>query len=223
MGPSRSRLLFAGAFALVPIAVACNAIVGLDDYKRTECGAFPCPYDGGFDAPDGFVPDGGIDAQTDAPPGVGPTTWAAFVMPNYKEDAGLTAPNPLSYAISGEEVEDKVTGLVWRKAVVGKPPFGDQLTEASAEAACKQITPGSWRLPKRIELVTLLSYNQGAPYVDKTVFTGVPADVAWTSSEVRTASGAVPNKYWAIDFKTGALTQLDGTTEPAKALCVKGK
>jgi hypothetical protein len=224
MGPSRSRLLFAGAFALVPIAVACNAIVGLDDYKRTECGAFPCPYDGGFDGPDGFVPDGGIDAAPDAPPGVGPTSWAEFRMPNYKDDAGVVgAPPPsIDYESNGTEiVTDKVAGLVWRRALVGGGG-GSNLTLEQARTKCAEIQGGgaTWRVPKRIELVTLLSYGQGAPFIDKANFS-VPSVKVWTSSEVRPLTPGA-QKYWTVDFGSGQLGQQAGD-DVATVLCVKGK
>lgn len=221
MALSRSRLVFAlGAAALVPVVVACNAIVGLDDYKRTECGAFPCPFDGGTDAPDVFVPDGGKDAAPDAPPGVGPTSWPEFLMPNYKGDAGLVAPNPLSYQLVADAVEDTVTGLVWKTAVVGNG-FGTDYNLADARSECAKLANGPWRLPKRIELVTLLSHGQGPQFVDRAVFQGVNKVKVWTSSEVRPLTAGA-QKYWVVDFNEGKVDQQLGT-DPAKALCVKGK
>ncbi len=219
MAPSRPRLLFAASIAaLVPIAVACNAVVGLDDYKRTECGAFPCAFDGGPDAPDVAVPDGSADATPDAPPGVGPTSWAEFRMPNYKDDAGLVAPNPLGYQAVVDAVEDKVTGLVWRKALVGGGG-GSNLTLDDARNECAKLPNGPWRLPKRIELVTLLSYGQGAPFIDQGTFS-VPNVKVWTSSEVRPLT--TPQRYWIVNFDTGQVDQQSGTAV-ATALCVKGK
>lgn len=217
---SRRRALFAGIAALVPIVVACNAIVGLDDYKRTECGAGPCPYDGGFDAPDTFVPDSGRDAAPDAPPGVGPTSWAEFQMPNYKEDAGIVAPNPIVYESNGAEVvTDKVTGLVWRRALVGGGG-GTNVTLEQARTKCAEIPGATWRVPKRIELVTLISYGQGAPFIDRSSFS-VPSVKVWTSSEVRPLTPSA-QKYWLVDFGTGQLAQQAGD-DVATVLCVKGK
>jgi hypothetical protein len=215
---SRRRLLF---FLLVagPL-VACNAILGIDDFDRTECGSKPCnEIEAGPDRieSDKFVPDNIVeDQRVDAPPGVGPVSWAQFPMPNYKD---ASTPRPLDYSIAsgGEEVEDRVTNLVWRRAVIGNFP-GDDLSEEQAFAKCKELV--GWRLPKRIELVTLLSHGGAKPFIDTAAFDRVPADVVWTSSEVRPFAG----KYWAVDFNTGALTQLDTKVpEFAKALCVKDK
>ena len=92
-------------------------------------------------------------------------------------------------------------------------------TPACTVAKCKEIPFGPWRLPKRIELVSLLSHAAGFPTIDTTIFNRVPADVVWTSSEVRPFNG----KYWAVDFKVGALVQLDTKIEFAKVICVKDK
>lgn len=224
MAPSRRRLLLVVAGALVvPGSIACNAIIGLDDFERTECGSEPCPFDGGPDVRDDVVrPDGGFDATVDAPPGVGPVSWAEFRMPNYKEDAGIVVPPALSYELVGTDaVEDKVTFLVWRRAVIGAG-FGTDFTVDDARAECEKLPNGPWRLPKRIELVTLLSHAHPAPAIDTAYFQMPSGVLAWTSSEVRPVPAGQPPKYWIVDFKTGALAQQLGT-EPAKALCVKGK
>lgn len=225
MGRSR-RVLFAfGVAAALPALVACNAILGIDDFRRTECGADPCELpDGGPDRiePDNFVPDTGKDTGPDAPPGVDPVSWAQFPMPNYKLDSGApTAPNPIAYSISGEQVTDTLTGLTWRNAVVGAPaePFGLDRNQEAARAECAKITAnGPWRLPKRIELVTLMSHGHGSPAIDTAAFANFPQEEVWTSSEVRPFAG----KYWAIDFKSGELVQLDRSAG-AKVLCVKAK
>lgn len=224
MGRSR-RVLFFVLVAIAPTAIACNAILGIDDFRRTECGADPCePPDSGPDRIDfdQIIPDTGTDVKVDAPPGVGPVSWAAFPMPNHRPDVDASAPRPLAYTTSGDQVTDTVTGLVWRNVVVGAPaePFGLDRDQDGARAECQKITPDKWRLPKRIELVTLMSHGHAAPAIDITAFPSFPTTaVVWTSSEVRPFAG----KYWAINFQTGELVQRDAKTEPAKVLCVKDK
>lgn len=218
---SPRRALFFALVAIAPAAIACNAILGIDDFRRTECGADPCdPPDSGQDRvePDNFIPDSGTDVKVDAPPGVGPVSWAAFEMPNFKVGVdAATAPRPLAYTINTtDEATDDVTDRVWRRAVLGAFP-GTDFTEEQAVAKCKELPFGPWRLPKRIELVTLLSHGTGKPTIDTVIFDRVPADHVWTSSEVRPFTG----KYWAVDFNTGALAQLDPKVEFAKALCIK--
>lgn len=226
MGRSK-RLLFLAFVAAAP-ALACNAILGIDDFKRTECGAEVCPFDGGEDqfVPDQFVPDAGKDSQPDAPPGAAAVSWARFPMPNYKADSGVVVfdPRPLQYDTTTNPgiVEDKVTGLVWQKKLVE-----DGLRDfyyPAAKSECQKIAGGDWRLPKRIELVTLLSHGGTQPFIDRSAF-AVPDNIAavWTSSEVRTSNGPEPDKYWAVDFSTGAVTKLNGKDGgfAAKVLCIR--
>jgi len=223
MARSRTLAIAIGSGALL----ACNAIIGLSDFEKQECaGKDPCPYDGGPDVNNGdtFKPDTGVDANPDAPPGVGPVSWAAFQMPNEKTDSGLIAPLPTDYDLSVPDIAtDNITHLVWRRKVInmGNTTFGDDLSFDEARAACTKITGDKWRLPKRIELVTLLSHGHDAPYIDSQVF-----DVAkpvWTSSEVRDANGVKANLFWAVDFPTGDLTQVDTKVGTARVLCVKDK
>src|SRR5690606_8121422 len=137
----------------VPATMACNAILGLDDFERTECGPHPC-NEGGADvvAPDTFVPDARVEAGTDAPPGVAPAVWAEFEMPNHAPDAGILAadPHPLAYTVNDDNiVTDAVTGLVWRRGVIGGG-LGTEYEFADARSECQKLDPasGPWRLPK---------------------------------------------------------------------------
>jgi hypothetical protein len=227
MGLSKKALFFVIASA-VPAMVACNAILGIDDFTKGQCETVPCePPEGGPDqiVPDRYRPDtNDPDTGPDAPPGVGPVSWAQFPMPNYKStvDAGTTV-RPLDYTENTADViTDDVTGLVWRRKVVGVTgtnTFGDDKTQDSARDECAKLSDGPWRLPKRIELVTLLSYGHPPPFIDTVAFTGVGEIRVWTSSEVRPVAG----KFWGVDFGTGALVQLDRNNSPAKVLCVKDK
>ena len=88
-------------------------------------------------------------------------------------------PNPLSYSAAGFDVKDEVTGLVWRKA---PEQAAAAFTFEQALAACTAVEPvGTWRLPKRIELATLLDYARPAAFIDKNTFK-VNTVRAWTSS-----------------------------------------
>jgi hypothetical protein len=222
----RSKRIFLFTVLVAAPLVACNAILGIDDFRRVDCVGVCDEGEAGPDRvePDNFVPDGGRDTGPDAPPGVGPVSWAQFPMPNYKDgvDAGTTL-RPLDYEVNDEDVvTDKVTGYPWRRKVIGFVEGGspgDDKTEDAARTDCQKLPNGPWRLPKRIELVTLLSYGDGLPFVDTTAFPGVKAVRVWTSSEVRPFNG----KYWAVNFETGALEQLDTKNQFAKALCVKDK
>ena len=75
--------------AAVPAIVACNGLLGIDEYEKVACTGGFC--DGGVDAPR----DATNDADRTAPPvdaqGTQPVAWAKFRMPNYLEDGGPDA------------------------------------------------------------------------------------------------------------------------------------
>jgi hypothetical protein len=221
------RTLFALAFSAFAMS-ACAGILSLDEFQKGECPGAKCG-DGG-DLPDAFTSEGGSDAgpdvKIDGAPGTEPVSWARWPMPNY--DAGaVLLPHQLDYdAGTTDEVTDKTTGLTWRR----KPLLGDFSIE-DAKAACAKEPNGPWRLPKRIELVTLLDYGQSAaPFIDRVAFPSFPAVPVWSSSPVRELD--LPSrpqdnkpitKYWTVDFRTGSVDATDLAGPPQRALCVKGK
>lgn len=224
----RKRLVgFAFAALLVPLAVACNSVSGLSDFEKTECPGRRCG-EGGISPP----VDGGLDVNiTDAPPevrGSNPVSWAQWRMPN--SDGGAEfLPNGMKYTVvDGNRIEDGITGLVWRSATLPSP-----LSYDDAKRGCTGLDPmtGPWRLPKRIELVTLLDFAR-SPFLIDPKFTGVKNVRVWTSSESRVVDYTVPTKpvavvtdaFWTVDFGTGVVDVLSTAGEPvAGVLCVRAK
>ena len=213
----RRRLVVAGAIALLaPAAVACNSIIGLTDFEKTQCAGARCTDDGG-PLPDQFV-EAGADVVTDAPveaKGADPVSWAHWRMPNYGDAGPLPSP---SLTASSGIVTDNVTKLVWRSTIVA----GD-FKATEAEGQCETLANGPWRAPKRIELVTLLDYSHPTPFVDRTAFTDLVNYQVWTTSEVRPFVAGNPSQpYWVVNFGSGAVEPLAGDLN-AKVLCVRAK
>lgn len=210
----RTLIVAAAALAL-PAAAACRAVIGLDELQRTDCPGAICPDDGGgTDGATDAVVDVTIDVRPDAPKGAAPVSWARWKMPNYPNDAG--APNVPTYTLVGtDEVKDEITGLVWKAA-----PLAQQTTQADAAQACLGLPGGGWRVPKRIELVSIIDYSRINFLVDP-AFSGVKNMVIWSSSEVRPFTGAPNQAYWAVNFQTGAVLPQAGELF-AFVLCVKG-
>ncbi len=209
------------ACSCVPLALACNGIVGLSDYTRAECsgggvctdgGAPDVPFDGSTDA---------ADSAVDSGKGAEPVSWARWRMPNYVPDGGPIPGTAPSLTAAGSEVNDGVTKLVWRNALEG----GNTLvTLEQAEEACRNVAPaGQWRVPKRIELVTLLDYGHPKPFIDKSFFPDFAPARVWTSSEHRPFVGGLDQRYWTVNFDTGAVETEIGTSAAAATLCVKAK
>jgi len=206
---------------MMPLALACNGIIGLSDYTRAECsGGAVCGDGGGPEllvdgGPDANVPDAKVDAA-----GARPVSWAAWPMPNY--DAGTPVDNPMGYdAVVGQGLEDRVTTLVWRH------PMPDP-AQVSYQRAL-EICSGEWRLPSRIELVTLLDLGQPGAKIDPAFKTesGTAQGVYWTFSEVRSvfrpfgADGK--REHWVVDFSgVGGLLKRDESGGEAYVRCVKG-
>jgi hypothetical protein len=138
-----------------------------------------------------------------------------------------TLPNPSSYSstLSGV-MTDNVTGLMWQQPL-DAVSCAKGCTQADAAAYCASISLGNyhdWRLPTRIELVSLVDFTRASPAIDP-VFTGTPPDKFWTSSS---EAGAVATVAWLVDFVSGSayvIGTLGTSTNPAPLLrvrCVRG-
>jgi hypothetical protein len=224
----RKRLLgLAMVAAVVPLVVACNAIIGLSDFEKTECNGGGKCGDGSV-PPDGGQPDVVVDGDVPDARGANPVSWAAWPMPNYDGGAEFL-PHPISYnVLDGNRIEDTVTGLVWRRSTLAPVAYD------AARLACNTLDPatGPWRLPKRIELVTLLDFSQKQFFIGPQ-FTGVKNVRVWTSSEYRVRDlvdldpkkpSIITDAFWTVDFGTGAVDTLSTAGDPvASVLCVRAK
>ncbi len=121
--------------------------------------------------------------------------WATWPMPN-SHLPGL--PNPQSYdtRIPGVVVDD-VTGLMWQRSVTGRLQ-----TFTGAERECEQLSLAGyddWRLPSRIELVSILDGTRTQPSIDVNAFPGTPNHWFWTSSP----AVEEPDSAWYVYFYFG--------------------
>lgn len=159
-------------------------------------------------------PDAGDDAAVDgsagdvAEAGVVPFC-GGFVMPN---PAGAGLPNPASYTMNGDgTITDNVTGLVWEAAV---DDTKYELTPAADH--CTQKGAG-WRLPTRIELVSLVDFTVAAPgpTLDP-VFGDAPDSTYWTSSGYY----GVVDDEWYVGFDAG-YSDYGIINQPSVVRCVR--
>lgn len=207
----RHALVVIGALA-IPSFAACNSLIGLDKYEEGECPGGRCTVIDQREAgADTLVPDASRDdVVTEAGRGVARVSWAKWVMPN--DDASATSDNLLTYSVSGDEVTDLTTKLVWQKSVSSSSLGFDE---------ARQYCPSPWRLPSRIELVTLIDLRQSGTKVAP-VFPTAPKGAYWSSSEVRPfVEAAGERAYWVVDFGTGHV-QRNGVSDQAFVRCVKG-
>jgi hypothetical protein len=143
----------------------------------------------------------------------------AFTMPN---PASTGLPNPTSYTTNEDgSITDNVTGLVWEGTV-----SAGTYRPADATAYCASKAPaGAWRLPTRLELVSLVDYTVAYPDPGpriNAVFTDTPALPFWTSTMYRGPSGFYGPKLdvWAVTFRDGQASP-GSSTYAYPARCVR--
>lgn len=146
--------------------------------------------------------------------------WAQWPMPNGPADVSDGAANPASYTDNGDgTVTDKVTGLMWEKGSSG--PYASW---SQAVAHCPTLTLGGhndWRLPTRIELLSLFDYGAVGstltPSIDTKYFPMTASNLHWTSTP---RPGPAPTQAFALDFSQGNAGYRLMTTS-AYAMCVR--
>jgi hypothetical protein len=207
-------------------------LLGLGDFRHVGC-AFDCDASPDITVPDVFTPDAN-DAAFEAAPDGGdasdapPTpeasltdatapevtpheTWAHWPMPNpdaaIAPDSAVLLPNPMSYEAGAEAgTLDTVTRLLWETD--GSHAASSYL---EAWAHCSNMGSG-WRVPTRIELVSLVDFTRNNPSIDEPPFNGTQTTTPyWTSSVVWApdAGADAALSYWTVSFKDGLVAQSD--------------
>jgi len=182
----------------------------------------PDAFDAGDGDASGSIGEGDAIAP-DAP--LQPTAhqaWAHWPMPNPDAaigpwDGAPTLPHTMTYdagttTAGGVVVYDVVTGLSWRQL----PDPASNLDDAWNKCVGHGST---WRVPTRIELVSLLDFTAAPPMLSMTAFPGAAAGSYWTSSSVVGPDGGASG-VWTVSFSTG-LTDNSGATA-SFVLCVSG-
>ncbi len=132
----------------------------------------------------------------------GCSSWVSGPMPN---PAGTGLPNPASYDTSTPGVViDNVTGLWWQEPIDVDNNQGSNCSagcpQAAAIAYCANLTlagHSDWRVPTRIELVSIVDFSTENPAINVTAFPSTPqSEDFWTSS----ARAGAPGSAWAISF-----------------------
>jgi Protein of unknown function (DUF1566) len=231
---AQKRQLVVAALALSGSLSACNALLGIDEPKDetvspAEATNPPATWTGDDgddgddqdDGDDGVRDDGGTSAALDdagepipaTPVEASPHAWAAWPMPNPPSlDAGV----PQAFEMPGADVvTDAVTKLEWQQSVENGPQ-----SRSAAEKYCEKLrlVGGGYRLPSRIELLSLIDFTQGNPYLDAKAFPNAPTGKYWTSS--RYAKN--PASGWVVNFEFGTtLVQIETENVEHLVRCVR--
>jgi hypothetical protein len=143
--------------------------------------------------------------------------WATWPMPN-SADVGL--PNPQSYDTSTPGIViDNVTGLTWQKTL-----NGTLYAWSSAKRYCDDLGLAGftdWRLPSRIELVSLSDFMAPNVPIDGVGFPGTPPGWFWSSSAQADYFDS-RDGGWIVNFSTYAGAQPSRPDFIGYVRCVRG-
>jgi hypothetical protein len=205
------RALLAALCVLTSLA-GCSAILGIDKFEECPGSCLDAsvpdvhevPDVREANAPDTSDADAAVDAdaafETGADVEIIPLErlWARWPMPT-AETIGDASP----YDDGGSSaLVDPVTHLTWQRATIAVDSY------ETARATCGNLLPGgSWKVPTRIELATLIDPTRDAGPAWSTSFAEAGASVRlWTASRVYGTSA----DHWVIDFASGAVLRGGG-------------
>jgi hypothetical protein len=138
-------------------------------------------------------------------------------MPN-PATAGL--PNPSSYDTSAPGVViDNVTGLMWQH-----PRSKGSFSQADGIALCRDLQLAGyadWRLPTRIELVSIVDFTRSSPALDPSAFPDDGYDGShWTGDWTSSAPGFSLGSAWYVGCGLGE-SFYGVSSEPHRIRCVR--
>lgn len=122
--------------------------------------------------------------------------------------------NVPSYAATVSTVTDSVTGLVWQLK-----PASSTKTQADAVSYCAELSlagQDDWRLPTRLEYVTLLDEGLPGGFAIPPVLPSDSSGVHWTQSATATSASS----FFIVNDHFGVLTVASGGMFLAR--CVRG-
>jgi hypothetical protein len=138
--------------------------------------------------------------------GAADLAWAQWALPPL---------HPTDYTITTDTVTDNVTGLMWQRVVSDtRYPWAD------AKTYCAGLTLGGltgWRLPMRMELVSLVDYTAVSPTINTTVFPFAPTSPFWTASP----SVDSANSAWTVNFNDGTALDFESRGSSLSVRCVR--
>jgi hypothetical protein len=180
----------------------CELFAEIPDRTLAPAGDDACPAGGVWpDSPTTLCSDGTAVIDCKSPFATGQDGSYLMHPPGYSYIASATRYSVL----------DSVTGLMWEDTASAVVQWG------AAEAYCTSLGVG-WRLPSRLELLSILDYGRTEPATDPHFFfsSGVGD---FCASKSLTPDGA---GVWGFDFSQGAGSLVDRTAATVRVRCVLG-
>lgn len=146
--------------------------------------------------------------------GLDTTSWSQWSVTPMPNAPGSDLPHIQQYTLGVDAVHDDVTGLTWQRRIQ------TQYTDPeAAKPYCEGLEldgQGGFRVPRAIELVTLIDYLRGSHAIDGSVFDAGTGEIVISST--KSPYSTLP-KYWMVDFANGIPTD---DAAPTGVLCVSG-
>ncbi|HMR05440.1 MAG TPA: DUF1566 domain-containing protein, partial [Polyangiaceae bacterium] len=122
-----------------------------------------------------------------------------------------------TYSVNGGEITDSITGLTWQKVATPSLEWGAAVSHCSGLG-------GGWRLPTRLELISLLDYgsNDATNGYLPLAFTASPSNASYWAS---TASFNDSKNAWFVSVESGGTSPhwaKAGVISKLSVRCVKG-
>jgi hypothetical protein len=171
------------------------------------CGRF------GFGDQPADASDGSADAATEG--GVCHTGFGDYLSAPIGNDQP-PFPRLQSFTVANGVVLDNNTKLEWQQV---SDAMARSLAEAKAYCASLQLDGACWRLPERVELVSIANYavNTGtSSAIDQTAFPGTPAAGFWSATPVVNT----PTLGWFVTYADGSNGQ-SPIASPLLVRCVR--
>lgn len=119
-----------------------------------------------------------------------------------------------------QSVTDALTGLDWQRA-----SSTTAMSLSEAQAHCKLLKwadKTGWRLPTRMELLSIVDYSKAGPSVDGLLFPDTPSEQFWTSSPSMYVPAPLGSAFWQVSFAAGGTFPGMASSDAGRARCVRG-
>lgn len=144
----------------------------------------------------------------------GDGSWAHWPPGGAHEYKSFTGP------MMEDSITDALTGLDWQRRSV---PAAASWSEAQAH--CKLLKwagKTGWRLPTRMELLSIVDYTKVKPSVDENWFPDTSPEPYWTSSTSMYVPVPLGSAFWRVGFADGATLPGMVGSDVGKIRCVRG-
>lgn len=154
------------------VAIGCNVILGNEEpvMRHGSGGSGSSSSNSSSGQSSGGAGGGCNNSPSTAMKGCGGgSAWAHWNPEKQKE-----------FATTDNTAVDSLTGLMWQRHA-----SSNQRTWQQATDDCEALVLDGycdWRLPSRIELLSIVKFTTSSPTLDASVFPNTPADGFWTSS-----------------------------------------